>query len=185
MHSGAKFLFVILLLASVASLAQEERERLQAVAFGTATQLGQTFTVNFIIESYSTPEDQQVLLQAFNQGGSEAMAKVLEKMSVKGRINTPRQLGYEIRYARVWPTPTGRKIRLVTNRTIALGEVSRNTRSREYSVSVVEIELNNADGDKSTGTLLPACKLKMNKEGQIEMEAYQNPWRLGNITRWK
>ena len=172
-----------LLVVSIAGIAQNKRESLSAVAFGTSTQMGQNFNVNIIIESYSTPQDQQVLLEAFNKGGNQALVKALEKMPARGRINTPRTLGYDISYIRVWPTPTGRKVRLVTNRTIALGEAMRSTRSRDYSVTVVELELSN-DKDKSTGTLIPACELKMNKQGEIELEAYQNPWRLANIIDW-
>ncbi len=176
-------LIVFLLVACIAGTAQGQRETVSAVAFGTSTQLGHTLNINIIIESYSTPEDQKVLLDAFTKGGNEGLVGALEKMPAKGRINTPRTLGYDIKYIRVWSTPTGRKLRLVTDRTIAFGEVMRSTRSKDYSVSVVELELSNDKG-KSTGTLLPACKLKMTKQNEIEVEAFQNPWRLDNITDW-
>jgi hypothetical protein len=168
---------------AVTSVAPDKPEDVQAVAFGTSTQLGRTFNLNIIIQSYSTPQDQQVLLEAFNKGGNEGLVEALEKMPARGRISAPGLLGYEIKYARVWPTPNGRKIRLITNRTLAIGEVMRNSRSRDYSVSAVELELS-PDSAKSTGTLLPACQLKLNKQNEIEVEAYQNPWRLGNFIDW-
>lgn len=176
-------LTVFLLVICLAATAQGQRQTVSAVAFGTSTQLGQTFNINVIIEGYSTPEDQKVLLDAFTKGGNEGLVEALEKMPAKGRINTPRTLGYDVKYIRVWSTPTGRKLRLVTDRIIAMGEVMRSTRSKDYSVSVIELDLSK-DDKKSAGTLLPACKLKTNKQGEIEVEAFQNPWRLGNITEW-
>ena len=35
---------------------------------------------------------------------------------------------------------------------------------------------------KVTGTVLPACKLTVNKKKQqVEIETYQNPWKLSNF----
>lgn len=176
-------LLFVFLAFSAAVWGQQKREDVQATAYGTGTQLGRTFSVNIIIESYSTPEDQQVLLEAFTRAGNQGLVDALEKMPARGRISMPGLLGYEIKYARVWQTPNGRKVRLVTNRSIALGEVRGSTRSRDYSVTAVELELS-PDAKNSTGTLLPACELKLNKQNEIEVEAYQNPWRLGNFIDW-
>lgn len=174
----------VLLILLSAGLAQQKREDFQATAYGTSTQLGRTFSVNITIESYSTPEDQQKLLEAFAKGGNEGLVEALDKMPIRGRISMPGFLGYEIRYARVWPAPGGRRIRVVTDRPLAIGEVRRSTRSRDYSVSAAELELND-DLSKSTGTLIPACQLKLNKQNEIELEAFQNPWRLDNFLDWK
>jgi hypothetical protein len=38
---------------------------------------------------------------------------------------------------------------------------------------------------KSSGTLMPAANLKLNKKGDLEIETYQNPWRLTNIRIFK
>ncbi len=95
----------------------------------------------------------------------------------------PGVLGYEIKYIRVWNTASGRKFRLVTDRPITLPELWRDTRSTDYSLSAVEIELDNV-ASKSSGTLLPACKIQLNKEKELEIETYQNPWRLGNVIDW-
>jgi len=39
------------------------------------------------------------------------------------------------------------------------------------------------DKKKNSGTLAPACQLKMNKENQLELELLQNPWKLVNIMK--
>ena len=34
---------------------------------------------------------------------------------------------------------------------------------------------------KSTGTLVPLCRFKMNKENEIQLEVFQNPWKLVDV----
>ena len=164
--------------------AQGKPESYDATAFGTSTQMGQNIGIKILIESYSTPEDQRTLLEAFSKGGNEGLVRALEKMPARGRISVVGGLGYEVTYIRQFPTPTGRKLRLITYRKIAFGEAWASTRSEEYSVTAVELDLSKDKG-KSAGTLLPACKLQVNKQNEIEIEAFQNPWRLGNIIEWK
>ena len=58
---------LLVLLPGVGRTAQDKpkRENFQAVAMGQSTQMGQLFNVDIRIEEYSTPEDQQILLEAF------------------------------------------------------------------------------------------------------------------------
>lgn len=54
------------------------------------------------------------------------------------------------------------------------------TRSADYSVGAIELNLTR-DGTGS-GTVLPACRLTVNKKKkQVEIETYQNPWNLTNL----
>jgi hypothetical protein len=70
---------------------------------------------------------------------------------------------------------------MVTNRLLQFGEVWASTRSADYNLSAVEIRI--SKNKKYTGTLYPACWLKINKEGNVELQLYQNPWTLTNIMR--
>jgi hypothetical protein len=72
-----------------------------------------------------------------------------------------------------------RKIRFVTDRPITFGEAWTSSRSSDYSLSLGELIIN-ADNDKSSGTILPVAKFKIEKE-QLTMEAFKNPWKLVNI----
>jgi hypothetical protein len=73
-----------------------------------------------------------------------------------------------------------RRLRLVTDRNLAFGELYNSTRSRDYSVGAIELILT-PDG-KGSGTVLPACKLTVDKKKQqVEIETYQNPWKLTNF----
>ena len=73
---------------------------------------------------------------------------------------------------------------LAADRMIRFGEAYYNTRTRDYDLTAGEIEINDSDKDKSSGVLLPAAQLIINKEGQLEFQLYQNPWKLTNIIDW-
>ena len=156
-------------------------EYIQATAQGTSTQLGRIINVNIIINEYSTADDQKALIEAFEQKGNEGLNHALDKMKAKGRIAITGTLGYDLNYIRQFQMPDGsRKIRFVTDRPITFGEAWSSTRSMDYSLSGGEIIFSKEKG-KSSGTLLPACEFKLDKEKQLEIEAFQNPWKLVNI----
>ncbi len=102
-------------------------------------------------------------------------------MKSKGRISITGTLGYDVNYIREFPMPDGgKKYRAVTDRPITFGEAWGDTRSMDYSLSAVEVILS-ADRKKNSGTLLPACKLKLDKNNHLELELLQNEWRLVNV----
>ena len=172
----------IVLLPSTGSTAQDtpKRETFQATATGQGTQLGRMHSVNITIEEYSTAEDQQALLDAFKTKGMEGLSNALGKMKSKGRLSITGTLGYEVTYIRSFPTATGRKIRLATNRAIRFGESWGDGRSMDYNLSAVELDISNENG-KTTGILLPACRFEIDKEKHLAIENYRNPWKLVNI----
>lgn len=163
-----------------AAFAQEMR--IDAQAYGTSTQMGQMFTLQIHINQLSTPGDQKVLLDAFQKDGMDGLTKTVSKMKGKGRLAIPGKVGYEVTYIRVFDQPDGSKlIRMVTDRPINVYEARNSWRTEQYTLTALELKVGK-DG-KGTGTLLPAVKLKM-KNGQIEFEAYQNPWRLDQVHQW-
>ena len=154
---------------------------IQAQAMGTSTQLGQTFGVTAIINELSPPEDQKILLEAFQAKKNEGLVNALSKMSSKGRLSITGTLGGDLAYIRRFDQPDGTvMIRMVTNRLLRFGEVWADTRSSDYQLSGMEVVLNK-DAKKNTGTLIPAAELKVNKEGHLEIETFQNPWKLVDI----
>src|SRR4029077_9891660 len=84
----AVVVFTVVELASAGSAPQKLPKRIyiQAQAMGQSTQLGQTFNVTAIIEELSPPEDQKILLEAFQEKGNEGLVNALSKMKSKGRI---------------------------------------------------------------------------------------------------
>ena len=156
---------------------------IQAQAMGQSTQLGQSFSLNLIIEEFSTADDQKALLQAFNEKKNEGLVNALTKMKSKGRMAITGTLGYDVAYARQFKLPDGStKIRLVTDRPITFGEAWSDSRSMDYSLSGVEVILT-ADGKKNSGILAPACQFKLDKENQLQLELYQNEWKLVDVMK--
>jgi len=188
MYKMSKFLVrstivsLLLLLAGIGTIARAQgRMTIQATAKGTSTQMGKIVNVNVHIEQYSTAEDRSSLIDAFKKSGQDGMVKVLEDMKPKGRIRfASGGVGNDIKYIIELPSEKGRRLRLVTDRTLAFAELYQGTRSSDYTVGAIELELT-PDG-KGTGTVLPACKLTVNKKTQqVEIETYQNPWKLSNF----
>jgi hypothetical protein len=181
---GAVAIACLVVLASSDSTAQEDkpvREVYQAQAMGQNTQFGKTFNVTINIEKYSTLDERNALVDAFQQSGSEGLFNALEKMHAKGRIAITGTLGYDISFIRKIPTADGFKLRVLTNRPIRFGEAWANGRSTDYDLSALELNISQ-DKDKSAGTLLPACKFRIEKKtNELEVEALQSPWKLQNI----
>ena len=182
---------LIACLISVAALpffSQEKKvknETIEATAMGTGTQLGETVNVSLEIYRYSTPEERQVLIQAFEKGQNQGLVNALSRMKAVGHCSITGTLGYDVAYIRMIPTPTGRKIRFVTNRLLRFGEVYWDTQSTAFNLTAGEFELNDQDKSKSAGVLYPAAQLGIDDQGQISINLMQNPWRLGNIIDWK
>jgi hypothetical protein len=183
---GGLLLATLVLTAVTFALSADERqiETIDATAMGTSTQLGKNVSVKVTIYEYSTDEDRQVLIDAFKKGQNQGLVNALTKMKSVGRIAITGTLGYDLSYIRLIPTPTGRKIRFVTNRLLRFGEVYANTQTTAYNLTAGEIEINDSDKDKSAGVLYPAAQLVINKEGQLEFQLNKNPWKLLNIIDW-
>jgi hypothetical protein len=178
----ASFAGFVLLLAGAGTIAHaQERMTIQATAMGTSTQMGQVYSVNILIERFSSSEDQNALIEAFKRSGQDGLVDVLEDMKPKGRIRfASGGVGNDIKYIIELPAKSGRRFRLVTDRTLAFAELYQGTRSRDYTVGTIDLLLT-PDG-KGSGTVLPACRLTVNKKNQqIEVETYQNPWKLTNF----
>lgn len=178
----AEFFSLLLLLAGIGTIVKAQgRMTIQATATGTSTQMGKLVNVNIHIEQFSTVEDRSSLIEAFKKSGQDGMVKVLEDMKPKGRIRfASGGVGNDIKYIIELPSDKARRLRLVTDRTLAFGELYQGTRSSDYTVGAIDLELT-PDG-KGSGTVLPACKLTVNKKTQqVEIETYQNPWKLSNF----
>jgi hypothetical protein len=183
---GGLLLATLLLAGGTLALSADDRkvETIDATAMGTSTQMGKMVDVKVTIYEYSTDEDRQILVEAFTKGQNQGLVNALTKMKSVGRIAITGTIGYDLSFIRLIPTPTGRKIRFVTNRMIRFGEAYYNTQSTEYNLTAGEIDINDSDKDKNAGVLFPAAQLVINKEGQLEFDLRQNPWKLANIIDW-
>lgn len=174
--------FLLLSLAGLVTLAHaQERMTIQATAKGTSTQLGRIYNVNIHIDALSTQDDRNALIEAFKRSGQDGLVDKLQDMKSKGRVRfASGGVGNDVKYIIELPSKNGRRLRLITDRWLSFGELYNSTRSTDYSVGAIELNLT-PDG-KGSGTVLPACKLTVNKKKkQVEVETYQNPWDLTNF----
>src|SRR5438034_4028317 len=116
---GSTLLLAFLVFASTLALSRGPKsETIEASAMGTGTQMGAVIGVTLDIYEWSTPEDRQILIEAFTKGQNQGLVNALSKMKAVGHCAITGTLGYDVSYIRMVPTPTGRKVVFVTNRQI-------------------------------------------------------------------
>jgi hypothetical protein len=64
-------------------------------------------------------------------------------------------------------------------------EAFADSQSQSFDLTAGVLEINDQDKSKSTGVLYPAAQLVLEKEGQLQLDLDQNPWRLSDIIDWK
>jgi len=178
-------LLIGLLTLGSAPVFSDKPETIEASAMGTGTQMGQVYEFRLVINEYSTMEDRQVLVQAFEKGENQGLVNALTKMRAVGHLSLTGTIGYDCSFIRLIPTPTGRKIRFVTNRLLRFGEVWTDSQSQAFNLTGGEIDINDQDKNKSTGVLYPAAQLVIDKQGQLQIDLNQNAWKLVDVLDWK
>jgi hypothetical protein len=183
---GMLLLLAFLVLASTFALSRGPKsETIEASAMGTGTQMGAVIGVTLDIYEWSTPEDRQILIEAFTKGQNQGLVNALSKMKAVGHCAITGTLGYDVSYIRMVPTPTGRKVVFVTNRQIKFGEAFFDTQSQSFNLTAGEFDLNDTDKNKSTGAVYPATQLVIDKQGQLQYDLRENPWKLVDVLDWK
>jgi hypothetical protein len=184
---SSALLFGALVMGSAFALSADrvKSETIGASAMGTGTQLGQVISITVTIYEFSSPEDRQILVEAFNKGQNQGLVNALTKMKAVGHIAITGTLGYDLSFIRLVTTPTGRSIRFVTNRQITFGEAFFDTQSQAFNLTAGELNIDSQDKKKSTGLLYPAAQLAIDKEGQLQFQLTQNAWKLVDLIDWQ
>ena len=183
---GLRSLLILCLgLTTTLGFAKDKYETISATAFGTGTQVGRLIRVNLVIYQFSTDQDRQILVDAFKQGQNQGLAAALQKMKAAGHIDVTGTIGYDVNFIRMIPTPTGRKIRFITNRKIGFGEAREQSQTMSFDLTAGEFDINDQQKKKSAGVLYPAAQLIINDKGELQFELNQNAWRLEAVTDFK
>ena len=176
---------VVMLVGSRPAFSRDKYETIDAQAFGTGTQLGQNIGVTLNIYEFSTPADRTTLVQAFEKGQNQGLVTALQKMRAVGHVEITGTLGNDCAYIAMTPTPTGRRIVFATNRQIRFGEAYTDSQTMSYDLTAGVLELNDQDKSKSTGFLYPLAQLIIDKQGKLQLDLNQNPWKLVDVIDWK
>jgi len=139
--------------------------------------------ITIIIYQYSTPQDEDILVDAFQKGQNQGLVNALEKMKAVGRISDYRTLGYDLSFIKLIQTPTGRTIRFATNRPIRFGEAYYDTQSQYYNLTPAR----SISTTRIRARVAVSCirqPVDDRSDGQFTLDLNKNPWRLGNIIDW-
>src|SRR5215510_5834311 len=133
------------------------------------------------IDSYTSDEQVQNLLDILKRGGQDPLLKAVGK-DKKGTIQIGSRLARDINEVWVAPTEEGRKITVLAERWLGFGELRRGARSVDYPFMYIELYVE--DEGKAEGSLIPAARVRFKRDKTIEIENFLiYPARLTNIKR--
>lgn len=135
------------------------------------------------VNRWSTDEERAKLMEALKdqgRGGRDLANTLFSKESV-GTIRESQSLAYDLRYARSNPIEGGRQIILATDRRIGFEEAWRASRTLDYNVSL--IILNVDEEGRGDGQIMLGAEFGWNEEKNlVEIEHFASePIRLRNV----
>ena len=172
--------FLTLAAGPVAAEKKQPLEKFRARAI--SLDRGAAKNLDITIYEWTTPEERQALIQTLRDGGSKALYDALDDNGEKGYVKLPQTLGYDMNYAWEVEHEGKRRIVLATNRPMAFLELMRNTRSTDYNVSLIVLEIDPKTGE-GEGTATGGAELSIDKETgllTIEIRGTQ-PTRLTQV----
>jgi hypothetical protein len=183
--AGGLLAIALLTAGIVPTFSRDKYETIDASAFGTGTQVGRIIGITLNIYEFSTPADKQILVEAFGKAQNQGLVNALQKMKAVGHLEITGTLGGDCSYIKMIPTPTGRKIVFLTNRQILFAEAWEQSQSMSFNLTAGILEINDQDKSKSTGVLYPLAQLVVDKQGDLQWDLNQNPWRLTDVIDWR
>jgi hypothetical protein len=143
---------------------------------------GATAQVSIVIDRWSPDAVRENLVNIVTEKGPDSLLDALKKLPAVGRISTPGNLGYDLRYARKSPFGDGgTKIVLVTDRPIGGWEAVNHPRTLDYPFTLIQIQI--PSSGVGEGKLSVATKVSYDKHDRaIELETYASePIRLEKV----
>jgi hypothetical protein len=145
-------------------------------------------SVDIRVKQYTNNEDTNRFAGALIEGGQDSLVKLLEKADDIGSIQMTGHVGfYDFKLIRSRRTPTGRRIVAVCDRPLQFAEVYGGTRSSDYTLGILILDLKKNDKGREvgSGTLYYAAKVKIKNGRTIQIEHYQiDPIRLVNVRKY-
>lgn len=183
-------LIIVTLCATINVLAQEEGKR-ETEHFGASAYSmnrgASMMPVDIRVKAYTDDDKTQQFATALVEGGQEALTKALEKSDDIGSIQLTGRVGfYDFKLIRSRPTATGRRIVAVCDRPLQFGELYGGTRSTDYTIGIMILDLKKDKKGKEvgSGTLYYAARVKI-KNKTIKIEHFQlHPVRLVNVRKY-
>lgn len=142
---------------------------------------GQTTQLNIYIDGYTPDDEAAQLRELLRTKGQDALLNTIEKLKGKGRVGVVGTTGWSVPVIREHPAANGgRRLVFFGNRPLSFFEAREQTISTQYPFGLMILNVNaNGEGD---GLLYPVCKVKFDKQGQLEVENFGiAPARVVNV----
>jgi hypothetical protein len=160
-------------------------ERFSAVA-SLPRAATRTAWVDIWINRYTSNATTQRMAAVLVEGGQDALVKELEKAKTIGHAALSMRLGaFDLKLIRSNKTPTGRRIIGVSDRPIGFLEAYRGSRSMDYKLGIIVLDLkrNKKGKEVGEGILLFASQVKI-ENGKLEIEYVgMEPIKLRNVRK--
>ena len=165
------------------SLNAQGTERFSALAVNMNNTTGNAAArVDITINAWTTDAERDRLLAAA-KAPTPALLEALQKAAVVGKISTPGNVGYDLRYARQLPGDDGgRRVVIATDRPVGFGELKFQSRTMDYPFMLIELRLDKSG--EGEGRLLTATKISASPAGLLMIENYEaEPVRLQDVRK--
>ena len=146
-------------------------ERFTAAAINTNR--GAAGNIDIQVDRWSSDAERDKLVNALTTKGADKLLDVLQDLPVKGNFRAPGPLGWDIRFARRYPTEEGgERVVLATDRPIGFFEAANQPRSITYPFTIIELQLNRAG--EGQGRMSLATKVILDKKkNMITLENFE------------
>ena len=180
-------LILVMLCATAGALAQTGPEHFGATAY-SMSRGARMVSIDIRVKSYTDNATTNHLAGALLEGGQAALTKALEKQDEIGGIRLTGHVGfYDFKLIRSRKTSTGRRIVAVCDRPLQFSEVYGGTRSSDYTLGILILDLkkNSKGKEVGTGVLYYAAKVKIKNGKTIQIEHFQiDPVRIVNVKKY-
>ena len=165
-----------------AGFAQTRGEPEQFNASYVDINTGRTGPLQISVTRWSTPAERATLQQTLFKKGQDALLEALRDMRPVGRISTPGNIGYDLRFAEQRTLPDGgREIILATDRPMSFWEMVNKPRSSQYPFTWLQFRMR-SDGTGQGKVAVAARITGEEADALIEVEDFAiQPVRLENI----
>jgi hypothetical protein len=140
--------------------------------------------VNLRFDRYTSDATTKRMAAVLGEGGQDALVKELEKAKRIGHASLSSRIGFfDLKLIRSRKTPTGRRIIAVSDRPIGFLEAYGGSRSMDYKLGIVVLDLkrNKKGKEVGEGILLYASQVKI-ENGKLEIEYVgMDPIKLRNV----
>ncbi len=119
---------------------------------------GGSAPIDMTVTRWSTRAEAEQLASAFNETGTDALLRRLERLPRAGFLRVGGGLGVDVHFAQLTVDPDGRqRVLLIADRRMSTAEIATMAFSTQYPLAVIELRLDTeANGE---GTMWPVARI--------------------------